>query len=102
MFNEHHFLGYGGPIANPATLLAAAAARTSKIRLGPSRHHFFGEEAHGFCDRVMRNAAKIEGGRQDVKVIVLGRVVYDPDAVLRVAVKIPPLGQHAFPVIDFR
>ncbi|MCH8055820.1 MAG: LLM class flavin-dependent oxidoreductase [Deltaproteobacteria bacterium] len=35
MFNEHHFLGYGGPIANPATLLAAAAARTFKIRLGP-------------------------------------------------------------------
>lgn len=35
MFNEHHFLGYGGPIANPATLLAAAAARTSKIQLGP-------------------------------------------------------------------
>lgn len=35
MFNEHHFLGYGGLAANPAVLLAAAAARTSKIRLGP-------------------------------------------------------------------
>ena len=35
MFNEHHFLGYGGLVANPAVLLAAAAARTSKIRLGP-------------------------------------------------------------------
>ena len=35
MFNEHHFLGYGGLIANPAVMLAAAAARTSKIRLGP-------------------------------------------------------------------
>src|SRR5688572_26079353 len=35
MFNEHHFLGYGGPVANPAVLLAAAAARTSKIHLGP-------------------------------------------------------------------
>src|SRR5947199_4342740 len=34
MFNEHHFLGYGGLIANPAVMLAAAAARTSKIRLG--------------------------------------------------------------------
>ncbi len=31
MFNEHHFLGYGGLVANPAVLLAAAAARTSKI-----------------------------------------------------------------------
>lgn len=35
MFNEHHFLGYGGLVANPAVLLAAAAARTSRIRLGP-------------------------------------------------------------------
>jgi alkanesulfonate monooxygenase SsuD/methylene tetrahydromethanopterin reductase-like flavin-dependent oxidoreductase (luciferase family) len=35
MFNEHHFLGYGGMVPNPAVLLAAAAARTSKIRLGP-------------------------------------------------------------------
>ena len=35
MFNEHHFLGYGGLIANPAVMLAAAAARTSRIRLGP-------------------------------------------------------------------
>jgi alkanesulfonate monooxygenase SsuD/methylene tetrahydromethanopterin reductase-like flavin-dependent oxidoreductase (luciferase family) len=35
MFNEHHFLGYGGLIANPAVMLTAAAARTSTIRLGP-------------------------------------------------------------------
>ncbi len=35
MFNEHHFLRYGGLIADPAVLLAAAAARTSRIRLGP-------------------------------------------------------------------
>ena len=35
MLNEHHFLGYGGLVANPAVLLAAAAARTSRIRLGP-------------------------------------------------------------------
>ncbi|HKA34806.1 MAG TPA: LLM class flavin-dependent oxidoreductase [Candidatus Binatia bacterium] len=35
MLNEHHFLGYGGLVPNPAALLAAAAARTSKIRLGP-------------------------------------------------------------------
>jgi alkanesulfonate monooxygenase SsuD/methylene tetrahydromethanopterin reductase-like flavin-dependent oxidoreductase (luciferase family) len=34
MFNEHHFLGYGGLIANPAVMLAAVAARTSRIRLG--------------------------------------------------------------------
>lgn len=35
MFNEHHFLGYGGLVANPAVLLSAAAARTTRIRLGP-------------------------------------------------------------------
>jgi len=35
MFNEHHFLRYGGLIADPAILLAAAASRTSRIRLGP-------------------------------------------------------------------
>ncbi|NJR41632.1 MAG: hypothetical protein HC767_02160 [Akkermansiaceae bacterium] len=28
MFNEHHFLGYGGLVANPAVLLSAAAARS--------------------------------------------------------------------------
>ncbi len=33
-FTEHHFLPYGGPIPNPAVMLAAAAARTSRIRLG--------------------------------------------------------------------
>lgn len=35
MFNEHHFLGYGGLVANPAVMLSAAAAQTSRIRLGP-------------------------------------------------------------------
>ena len=34
-FNEHHFRQYGGLMANPAVMLSAAAARTSKIRLGP-------------------------------------------------------------------
>ncbi len=33
-FTEHHFVQYGGPIPNPAVMLAAAAARTSRIRLG--------------------------------------------------------------------
>src|SRR5688572_25278891 len=39
MFNEHHFLGYGGLAGNPAVLLAAAAARTSRIRLGAVHCH---------------------------------------------------------------
>lgn len=33
-FTEHHFLHYGGAMPNPALILAAAAARTSKIHLG--------------------------------------------------------------------
>ena len=33
-FTEHHFLPYGGPVPNPAIMMAAAAARTSTIRLG--------------------------------------------------------------------
>ena len=62
MFNEHHFLGYGGLIANPAVMLAAAAARTSKIRLGaciaiiPLRHPLQSAEEYAMVD-------VISGGR---------------------------------------
>lgn len=58
MFNEHHFLGYGGPIANPAVLLAAAAARTSKIHLGPCiailplRHPLHSAEDYAMVDAI--------------------------------------------------
>src|SRR5439155_12445661 len=33
-FTEHHFLLYGGPMPNPAAIMSAAAARTSRIHLG--------------------------------------------------------------------
>jgi alkanesulfonate monooxygenase SsuD/methylene tetrahydromethanopterin reductase-like flavin-dependent oxidoreductase (luciferase family) len=33
-FTEHHFLLYGGPMPNPAAIMCAAAARTSRIHLG--------------------------------------------------------------------
>src|SRR5579862_393835 len=33
-FTEHHFQVYGGPVPNPAVMMSAAAARTSKIHLG--------------------------------------------------------------------
>lgn len=33
-FTEHHFQVYGGPVPNPAMMMCAAAARTSKIHLG--------------------------------------------------------------------
>ena len=58
MFNEHHFLGYGGLVANPAVLLAAAAARTSKIRLGPCiailplRHPLHSAEDYAMVDAI--------------------------------------------------
>ena len=58
MFNEHHFLGYGGLVANPAVLLAAAAARTSKIRLGPCiailplRHPLQSAEDYAMVDAI--------------------------------------------------
>jgi alkanesulfonate monooxygenase SsuD/methylene tetrahydromethanopterin reductase-like flavin-dependent oxidoreductase (luciferase family) len=58
MFNEHHFLGYGGPVANPAVLLAAAAARTSKIHLGPCiailplRHPLHSAEDYAMVDAI--------------------------------------------------
>ena len=58
MFNEHHFLGYGGLAANPAVLLAAAAARTSRIRLGPCiailplRHPLHTAEDYAMVDAI--------------------------------------------------
>jgi alkanesulfonate monooxygenase SsuD/methylene tetrahydromethanopterin reductase-like flavin-dependent oxidoreductase (luciferase family) len=33
-FTEHHFIPYGGLVPNPAVMLALAAARTTRIRLG--------------------------------------------------------------------
>jgi alkanesulfonate monooxygenase SsuD/methylene tetrahydromethanopterin reductase-like flavin-dependent oxidoreductase (luciferase family) len=60
MFNEHHFLGYGGLVANPAVLLAAAAARTKRIRLGPCitilplRHPLQSAEDYAMVDAVSR------------------------------------------------
>ncbi len=58
MFNEHHFLGYGGLIPNPAVFLAAAATRTSRIRLGtciaivPLRHPLQVAEDYAVVDVV--------------------------------------------------
>src|SRR5205807_8672237 len=48
----------GGPIANPAVLLAAAAARTSKIHLGPCiailplRHPLHSAEDYAMVDTI--------------------------------------------------
>lgn len=58
MFNEHHFLGYGGLVANPAVLLSAAAASTATIRLGsciailPLRHPLHSAEDYAMVDAI--------------------------------------------------
>ena len=58
MFNEHHFLGYGGLVANPAVLLATAAARTKRIRFGPCiailplRHPLHTAEDYAMVDAI--------------------------------------------------
>src|SRR5712691_5227681 len=57
-FTEHHFLQYGGPIPNPAVMLAAVAARTSRIRLGsaisilPLHHPIQTAEDYAMVDAV--------------------------------------------------
>src|SRR6185436_7729298 len=69
MFNEHHFLGYGGLVANPAVLLAAAAARTSKIRLGsciailPLRHPLHSAEDYAMVDAISGGGLSLASGR---------------------------------------
>ncbi|MFQ5683084.1 MAG: LLM class flavin-dependent oxidoreductase [Candidatus Binatia bacterium] len=58
MFNEHHFLAYGGLFSSPAVVLSAAAARTSTIRLGPCiailtlRHPLTTAEDYAIVDAV--------------------------------------------------
>jgi alkanesulfonate monooxygenase SsuD/methylene tetrahydromethanopterin reductase-like flavin-dependent oxidoreductase (luciferase family) len=55
-FTEHHFLQYGGAVPNPAVMLAAAAARTSRIHLGsaisilPLRHPLQTAEDYAMVD----------------------------------------------------
>lgn len=62
--NEHHFHPYGGMIPFPPVLLAAVAARTSRIRLGtsvalpPLYHPLHLAEAYAMLDQ-------ISGGRLD-------------------------------------
>jgi natural product biosynthesis luciferase-like monooxygenase protein len=62
--NEHHFHPFGGMIPAPAVMLAAVAARTSRIRLGtsvavlPLHHPIEVAEAYAMVDQ-------ISGGRLD-------------------------------------
>jgi probable F420-dependent oxidoreductase len=57
-FTEHHLMRYGGPCPNPASLIAVAAARTSKMRLGcsvsviPLRHPVHIAEDYAVADAI--------------------------------------------------
>jgi alkanesulfonate monooxygenase SsuD/methylene tetrahydromethanopterin reductase-like flavin-dependent oxidoreductase (luciferase family) len=72
-FTEHHFLLYGGPIPNPAVFLAAAAGRTSKIRLGsaisiiPLRHPLQTAEDYAMVDAVSGGRLDFGAGRGNVQ-----------------------------------
>ncbi|MDH3445904.1 MAG: LLM class flavin-dependent oxidoreductase [Deltaproteobacteria bacterium] len=80
MFNEHHFLGYGGLAANPAVLLAAAAARTRRIRLGPCiailplRHPLHSAEDYAMVDAISGGRLEfgIGSGNTDLDYRVFG------------------------------
>src|SRR5690242_13219502 len=68
-FTEHHFLVYGGPIPNPAVFLSAAAARTSKLKLGsaiaivPLRHPLQTAEDYAMMDAISGGRLEFGVGR---------------------------------------
>jgi alkanesulfonate monooxygenase SsuD/methylene tetrahydromethanopterin reductase-like flavin-dependent oxidoreductase (luciferase family) len=68
-FTEHHFIPYGGLVPNPAVMLAAAAARTSRIHLGsaisilPLRHPLQTAEDYAMVDVVSGGRLEFGIGR---------------------------------------
>ena len=67
-FTEHHFIQYGGAIPNPAVMIAAAAARTSRIRLGscisilPLHHAIQTAEDYAMADVVSNGRLEFGAG----------------------------------------
>ena len=96
MFNEHHFLGYGGLVANPAVLLAAAAARTRKIHLGPCiailplRHPLHSAEDYAMVDAISGGRLEfgIGSGNTDLDYKVFGLARENDRQRLREAVEV--------------
>jgi alkanesulfonate monooxygenase SsuD/methylene tetrahydromethanopterin reductase-like flavin-dependent oxidoreductase (luciferase family) len=96
MFNEHHFLGYGGLVGNPAVLLAAAAARTSKIRLGPCiailplRHPLHSAEDYAMVDAISGGRLEfgIGSGNTDMDYRVFGVTRENDRERLREAIEV--------------
>jgi natural product biosynthesis luciferase-like monooxygenase protein len=67
--NEHHFHEYGGMIPAPSVLLAAVAARTSRIRLGtsvallPLHNPLEQAEAYAMLDQISGGRLELGVGR---------------------------------------
>jgi len=67
--NEHHFHPYGGMIPAPPVLLAALAARTSRLRLGtsvallPLHHPLHSAEAYAMLDQISGGRLELGIGR---------------------------------------
>ncbi len=67
--NEHHFHAYGGMIPHPPVLLAALAARTTRIRLGtsvallPLHHPLETAEAYAMLDQISGGRLEFGIGR---------------------------------------
>jgi natural product biosynthesis luciferase-like monooxygenase protein len=67
--NEHHFHAYGGMIPSPPVLLAAVAARTTRIRLGtsvallPLHHPLETAEAYAMLDQISGGRFELGIGR---------------------------------------
>lgn len=68
-FTEHHFIQYGGLVPNPAVMMAAAAARTSRMRVGsavslvPLRHPLHIAEDYAMVDVASRGRLEFGVGR---------------------------------------
>ena len=73
-FTEHHFLLYGGPIPNPAVFISAAAARTSRIRLGsaisilPIHHPIQTAEDYAMADAISGGRLEFGIGRGNTQI----------------------------------
>jgi len=73
-FTEHHFLLYGGPIPNPAVFISAAAARTSRIRLGsaisilPVHHPIQTAEDYAMADAISGGRLEFGIGRGNTQI----------------------------------
>ncbi|HLY64628.1 MAG TPA: LLM class flavin-dependent oxidoreductase [Chloroflexota bacterium] len=82
-FTEHHFIQYGGSVPNPATMISAAAIKTSRIRLGscvsilPLHHPLQAAEDYAMADLLSHGRLEFGIGsgntQKDYDVFQIGR-----------------------------